>query len=61
AGVGVGVWLSVRQACSEVIKLQKTTSPIKSHTNIYASFYQDYRNLYPALKDINQSLGTKQI
>jgi xylulokinase len=59
AGVGAGIWPSVRDACQSVVRLQTTTTPIKSHTDKYNAYYQDYRSLYPALKDVNRSLGIK--
>ncbi len=48
AGVGIGVWQSVEQACDHVVKTSRTIHPSGVSP---ASNYQRYLNLYPALHD----------
>lgn len=52
AGVGVGIWPSVEQACSQIIKVQSVVSPIYENTKVYRERYQTYKNLYQNLKDM---------
>lgn len=61
AGVGAGIWPSTRDACRQVVKLQTTTAPDKRNIEAYNAYYQDYRCLYPALNEINRSLGKKPL
>ena len=51
AGVGAGIYSSVEEACSSVIKIVSSTSVIKENAAIYEKYYETYRALYPALKD----------
>lgn len=50
AGVGTGVWESVEAACASSIHVAQATAPIQSHIGIYETYYEIYRQLYPALK-----------
>lgn len=50
AGVGVGNWDTVSQACQETITTLESTTPQRQNLAIYADAYQRYRALYPALK-----------
>ncbi|MBN2600759.1 MAG: xylulokinase [Candidatus Marinimicrobia bacterium] len=50
AGVGCGLYKSVEEACDETIKLTTRITPQKQISELYDSYYQIYRNLYPALK-----------
>jgi len=50
AGVGVGNWGSVAQACQETIRTVETTQPLQRSVPIYKEAYHRYRGLYPALK-----------
>lgn len=57
AGVGAGVYESVLGACSRVIHIQDCTQPQKENTDIYQSYYELYRKLYPAVKGLYGALG----
>jgi xylulokinase len=61
AGVGAGIWSSVREACEVTITILTSTRPNKAHVAIYDDYYQNYRALYPALKDQFKSLSTKSM
>jgi len=51
AGVGVGAYQSVSEACDEVIKTTKVQPPIEQNVPLYAEYYELYRALYGTLKD----------
>ncbi|NQT81680.1 xylulokinase [bacterium] len=51
AGVGVGIYPSVQQACAELVKPESSTSPHPENANRYAELHELYRSLYPLLKD----------
>jgi xylulokinase len=57
AGVGVGVWPNVDEACAAAIHLTGSTVPIAANVGRYAEFYGIYDALYPALKDTFAQLG----
>jgi xylulokinase len=50
AGVGIGVWPSVEQACSTVVRVRERVEP--SGTD-YSGAYDRYRSLYASLRDWN--------
>lgn len=50
AGVGTGVYSSVEEACSAVVKVAGTTPVIQDNALQYEKQYSIYRDLYPALK-----------
>ncbi len=56
AGVGAGNWSDVDSACNASINLTGSTSPDASGVAAYEPYYEQYRKLYPALKDISHSL-----
>ena len=57
AGVGVGVWPDVPQACARVIALDEPQQPDPARTGAYEPFYQLYRGLYPALRESFHTLA----
>jgi xylulokinase len=57
AGVGAGAWQDVDQACEEAIRVTGRVTPQPDNVEHYASLYQQYRQLYPALKDVSHALG----
>ncbi len=57
AGVGAGVYSSVEEACSHVVKVVGSTPVIRENAEAYARYYEVYRGLYPALKDSFAALG----
>ena len=58
AGVGAGIYQSVPQACSEVIKYGSTLPPVYENSKEYAKYYDLYKDIYPALKASFAKLGT---
>ncbi len=50
AGVGVGIYKSVPEACSAAIKIVSTQSPIDKNVKLYEKYYQVYKGLYPSIK-----------
>jgi xylulokinase len=50
AGVGVGEYASVPEACEAAIKQVTCQKPIEENAKIYEKFYEVYRGLYPSLK-----------
>ena len=50
AGVGAGVYDSVEEACSAVVKVSRGASVIEENARIYDDYYRIYGGLYPALK-----------
>jgi xylulokinase len=53
AGTGVGAWPSVEAACNATIRVAQTIPP--QQTAAMDAAYQQYRKLYPALKQISHS------
>ncbi len=53
AGVGAGLYPSVKDACSKMIHNdpEKECNPVKDNVVQYAKFHKIYKNLYTALKD----------
>lgn len=47
---GAGVYSSVPEACSAVVSVDKTQQPDEANVPIYESYYQLYREIYPAIK-----------
>lgn len=50
AGVGAGVYASVQEGCSQVIRTERTQEPEEKNRKAYEAMYEVYRWLYPALK-----------
>lgn len=57
AGVGIGVYSSVAEACRRVIKVNPPQLPISENSSKYAPYYELYCSLYPAMKDNFQTLS----
>jgi xylulokinase len=60
AGVSVGVWKDVEQACSETVSVKQSTSPRVENIERYHLLHQQYKALYPALKFTFHSLAEIQ-
>ena len=50
AGVGVGAWSSVEQACDTVVSVAKRIAPDPKNSSTMQRAYGTYRKIYPALK-----------
>lgn len=51
ACVASGIYSSVPEACSAIVKADKIQRPVPENINEYEKYYQLYREIYPALKD----------
>lgn len=51
AGVGIGVWANVPQACRAVIRETEKLRPRKGPSARYAKLHEQYQRFYPALRD----------
>jgi len=52
AGVASGVYPSIQQACEATVRIVEHTEPQQHYASMYASLYEQYRDLYSALKPI---------
>ena len=57
AGVGAGIYGSVQEACSAVIRVDKEVQPEQANHLRYQKVYQLYRQLYPSLKEQFENLS----
>lgn len=57
AGVGAGAWPDVDTACEACIKVTGSTQPQPETAARYEGLYAQYRQLYPALKEISHNLS----
>ncbi|HVF11310.1 MAG TPA: xylulokinase [Abditibacteriaceae bacterium] len=57
AGVGAGLYNSVEEACSTVIKSISRTEVAVANAEIYEKYYGVYRSLYPALREPFRTIG----
>ena len=57
AGVGTGIYSSVREACHSTIQVELSTEPIEENRPIYDRCYQVYRSLYQSLHSDFKSLS----
>lgn len=57
AGVGVGLYSSVQEACANMIHTNDPQYPIAENVPEYEKFYRVYTSLYPALKDRFKALA----
>lgn len=57
AGVGVGIYKNVQEACSKVIKTKKEHKPNKDNSIEYEKYYSIYHSMYATLKDSFKALS----
>lgn len=57
AAVGAGIYPSVEEACSKLIKLNPPQKPVEENTEKYRSLHSFYRTLYPALEESYRALA----
>ena len=55
AGVGIGVWPSVDDACDQNVRGAEVVQPIAANRAIMDRQYKRYSRIYPALKTIYQA------
>ena len=53
AGTGVGVCQSLEAACAEAVQVAETIASV--NTAVMDHAYQQYRRIYPALREIARS------
>jgi xylulokinase len=53
AGTGIGVWDSVEAACAATVHVAQTLAP--KNAAVMDEAYQQYRRIYPALREITRS------
>ena len=58
AGVGVGAYKSVEEACDATVKIKGVQEPIAENSKEYEKFYELFLSLYPSLKDAYKKLAT---
>ncbi len=58
AGVGVGVWKDVSEACRQCIRITGSTTPVQEQVEMYQKVYALYREFYPILKNSFKSLSS---
>jgi xylulokinase len=54
AGVGAGIWQSVDEACDAIVNTASTTNPDLERVGVLNGRYDQYKRVYPALRDIYQ-------
>jgi len=52
AGVGVGIWKSVDEACKKTIRVEKRFAPDRKSVAVLNKQYEKYRKLYPLLRSL---------
>jgi xylulokinase len=52
AGIGAGVWRSMEAACEISVHVAKQVEPIAKNVELMNRRYEEYRKLYPALREI---------
>jgi xylulokinase len=52
AGVGAGIWPDGETACTATVQITGSTKPQPAQVAAYEKAYDQYRQLYPALKSI---------
>jgi xylulokinase len=60
AGVGTGAWPDVDSACGALIRIVERVSPGTDHRPVYAAMYEQYRELYPALRSSFSNLASME-
>ena len=58
AGVGVGMWPSVDEACDAVVRTAEVTTPEPADVDIMNAQYAGYQRLYPALRRMRTRLSS---
>jgi xylulokinase len=54
AGVGGGVWRTVEDACDAVVRVAARVMPDPASRAVMTRHYQEYRKVYPALREIGR-------
>ena len=57
AGVGVGVWPSVDEACKTAVHVAKRVEAIPQNVDLMGQQYHEFRKIYPALRSVARASG----
>ena len=60
AGVGAAVFPTVETASAATLTAATRTPPVAAHRDVYASLYEEYKSLYPALRPAFEQLARVQ-
>ena len=60
AGVAAGMYPSIAEACTRMIRKQDTVRPIAAHTRAYEPYYRIYRKLYGTLRETFRELAEER-
>jgi xylulokinase len=55
AGVGIGAWSSVDEACAKSVRVAARVAPDQSVSALMNRGYSAYRALYPALRSVREA------
>ncbi len=56
-GVGGGIYSSVQQSAQQAIQVRERLAPQPASAKIYTQYYDVYRRLYPAVRDLSHRLA----
>ena len=56
AGTAAGAYANLVDAVAQTVRYEREFKPVNEQTIAYAERYALFRQLYPALRDLNQSL-----
>jgi xylulokinase len=57
AGVAAKTYASVSEAAAETIQVKERMTPLAENVKVYDRYYQVYRDLYPAVRDLAHTLA----
>jgi xylulokinase len=57
AGVAAKTYSSVSEAAAEAIQVKESITPLAENVKAYDRYYQVYRDLYPAVRDLAHTLA----
>jgi xylulokinase len=58
AGVGANIYKDVEESSREAIQVKERMSPRPDHVKKYDRYYEVYRSVYPAVKELSHKLAT---
>ena len=61
AGVGVGAWSSVDEACAQTVRVAARVAPDRSASALMNRRYSAYRALYPALRNVAETAEKEEL
>jgi autoinducer 2 (AI-2) kinase len=61
AGIGIGLYSSVKEAAKSLVKIEKTFTPDKKNHEVYGKAYQSWKAAYPSLLKLSDEGITKHM